>query len=84
MDRVNSNLYLQNLCIMEANERLRRKAQQLDQENKQLLAELKLKQQQQQYVANSPASSQALPPGGASAASLKTAAASMSGKRQTK
>ncbi|XP_024310435.1 uncharacterized protein LOC112268705 [Brachypodium distachyon] len=51
MDRVNSNLYLQNLCIMEENERLRRKAQQLDQENKQLLAELKLKKQQQQSIA---------------------------------
>ncbi|KAG2560098.1 protein LITTLE ZIPPER 3-like [Panicum virgatum] len=45
MDRVNSNLCLENLRMMHANERLRRKVQQLDQENKALLAELKRKQQ---------------------------------------
>ncbi|KAF0889498.1 hypothetical protein E2562_024553 [Oryza meyeriana var. granulata] len=41
MDRVNLNLYLENLYIMEENERLRRKAQLLNQENKALLAKLK-------------------------------------------
>ena len=54
------NLYLENLCIMQENERLRRKAQQLDQENKALLAQLKRKQQQQPPTAmpaSSPASS---------------------------
>ena len=45
MERANADLYLQNLYIMQDNERLRRKAQLLDQENKQLLADLKLKQQ---------------------------------------
>ena len=45
MDRVNSSLCLENLRMMHANERLRRKVQQLDQENKALLAELKRKQQ---------------------------------------
>ena len=45
MDRVNSSLCLENLRMMHENERLRRKAQQLDQENKALLAELKRKQQ---------------------------------------
>ncbi|KQJ92248.1 hypothetical protein BRADI_4g42481v3 [Brachypodium distachyon] len=82
MDRVNSNLYLQNLCIMEENERLRRKAQQLDQENKQLLAELKLKKQQQQHHMAASSSSQLLPPG--SAGVKASAAASKSGKLQTK
>ena len=52
MDRVNSSLCLENLRMMHENERLRRKAQQLDQENKALLAELKRKQQ---LAAGSPA-----------------------------
>ncbi|KAJ6742136.1 PROTEIN LITTLE ZIPPER 4 [Salix viminalis] len=43
MDRVNSNLYLQNCYIMKENERLRKKAQLLNQENQALLSELKQK-----------------------------------------
>ncbi|KAF7081164.1 hypothetical protein CFC21_085136 [Triticum aestivum] len=45
MERANTELYLENLRIMQANERLRRTAQLLDQENKQLLADVKRKQQ---------------------------------------
>ena len=48
MERVNSSLCLENQRMMHENERLRRKAQQLDQENKALLAELKQRQQQHQ------------------------------------
>ncbi|KAF7086691.1 hypothetical protein CFC21_089961 [Triticum aestivum] len=77
MERANTELYLENLCIMQANERLRRKAQLLAQENEQLLADLKRKQQ---HMA---ASSRAAPqmakggePSGHNAASLK------SGKQQ--
>uniref|UniRef100_A0A0E0MJP3 Protein LITTLE ZIPPER 4 n=1 Tax=Oryza punctata TaxID=4537 RepID=A0A0E0MJP3_ORYPU len=40
MERVNLKLYLENVYIMEENERLRRKAQALNQENKALLAKL--------------------------------------------
>ncbi|KAJ8532723.1 hypothetical protein K7X08_015612 [Anisodus acutangulus] len=39
--RINSKLYLQNCCIMAENERLRKKAELLNQENQQLLNELK-------------------------------------------
>ncbi|CAL4911531.1 unnamed protein product [Urochloa decumbens] len=52
MERVTS-LCLENLRVMHENERLRKKAQQLDQENKALLAEIKRKQQQQQAAAAS-------------------------------
>lgn len=41
MDRINSKLYLQNVYIMAENERLRKKAEILNQENQQLLNELK-------------------------------------------
>ncbi|KAL3358144.1 hypothetical protein AABB24_015338, partial [Solanum stoloniferum] len=41
MDRINSKLYLQNCYIMAENERLRKKAELLNQENQQLLSELK-------------------------------------------
>jgi len=68
MDRVNSSLCLENLRMMHENERLRRKAQQLDQENKALLAELKRKQQQQQHASASAASQGAAPSGSAAAA----------------
>ena len=68
MDRVNSNLCLENLRMSHANERLRRKVQQLDQENKALLAELKRKQQQQQHASASAASQGAAPSGSAAAA----------------
>ena len=40
MERLNSELYLQNCYIMQENERLRKKAQLLNQENQQLLSEL--------------------------------------------
>ncbi|XP_038691518.1 protein LITTLE ZIPPER 3 [Tripterygium wilfordii] len=43
MDRLNSNLFLQNCYIMKENERLRKKAQLLNQENQALLSELKQK-----------------------------------------
>ncbi|KAF8657944.1 hypothetical protein HU200_030855 [Digitaria exilis] len=70
MDRVNSSLCLENLRMMHENERLRRKAQQLDQENKALLAEIKRKQQlvQQHASASSPSQQGGPSGGGASAA----------------
>ena len=43
MDRLNSELYLQNCYIMKENEKLRKKAQLLNQENQALLSELKQK-----------------------------------------
>ncbi|XP_016184757.1 protein LITTLE ZIPPER 4-like [Arachis ipaensis] len=43
MERLNSKLYLQNCYIMKENERLRKKAQLLNQENQALLTELKQK-----------------------------------------
>ncbi|KAK4272751.1 hypothetical protein QN277_021261 [Acacia crassicarpa] len=43
MERLNSKLYLQNCYIMKENERLRKKAQLLNQENQVLLSELKQK-----------------------------------------
>ncbi|KAL5740079.1 hypothetical protein ACOSP7_028962 [Xanthoceras sorbifolium] len=43
MDRLNSKLYIQNCYIMKENERLRKKAQLLNQENQALLSELKQK-----------------------------------------
>ncbi|PKU64277.1 protein LITTLE ZIPPER 3-like [Dendrobium catenatum] len=43
MERINSKLYLQNCYIMQENERLRRKAQLLNQENQVLISQLKQK-----------------------------------------
>ncbi|KAG2309179.1 hypothetical protein Bca4012_081903 [Brassica carinata] len=43
MEKLNSKLYLQNCYIIKENERLRKKAQILNQENQQLLIELKQK-----------------------------------------
>ncbi|KAJ0259692.1 Protein LITTLE ZIPPER 3 [Hirschfeldia incana] len=43
MEKLNSKLYLQNCYIIKENERLRKKAQILNQENQQLLLELKQK-----------------------------------------
>ncbi|KAL5974651.1 Protein LITTLE ZIPPER 4, partial [Asimina triloba] len=43
MDRLNSELYLQNCYIIQENERLRKKAHLLNQENQALLSELKQK-----------------------------------------
>ncbi|XP_019101001.1 PREDICTED: protein LITTLE ZIPPER 4-like [Camelina sativa] len=43
MERLNSKLYLQNCYIIKENERLRKKAQILNQENQELLFELKQK-----------------------------------------
>ncbi|KAJ7971539.1 Protein LITTLE ZIPPER like, partial [Quillaja saponaria] len=43
MERLNSKLYLQNCYILKENERLRKKAQLLNQENQVLLTELKQK-----------------------------------------
>ncbi|KAK4593266.1 hypothetical protein RGQ29_017396 [Quercus rubra] len=43
MERLNSQLYLQNCHIIQQNERLRKKAQQLNQENQALLSEMKKK-----------------------------------------
>ncbi|KAF7091847.1 hypothetical protein CFC21_094393 [Triticum aestivum] len=77
MERANTELYLENLCIMQQNERLRRKAQLLAQENEQLLADLKRKQQH--MAASSKTAPQLVKggePSGHNAASLK------SGKQQ--
>lgn len=41
MERLNSELYLQNCYIMQENERLRKRAQLLNQENQALLSQLK-------------------------------------------
>ncbi|KAI3447476.1 hypothetical protein Pfo_004141 [Paulownia fortunei] len=41
MEKVNSKLYLENCYIMQENERLRKKAELLNQENQTLLNELK-------------------------------------------
>lgn len=43
MEKLNSELYLQNCYIIQQNEKLRRKAQRLNKENQALLAELKRK-----------------------------------------
>ncbi|CAF2292585.1 unnamed protein product [Brassica napus] len=43
MEKLNSKLYVQNCYIIKENERLRKKAQILNQENQQLLLELKQK-----------------------------------------
>ncbi|GKA20742.1 little zipper 4-like protein [Tanacetum coccineum] len=43
MEKLNSELYVRNCQIFEENEKLRRKAQQLNQENQALLSELKQK-----------------------------------------
>ena len=80
MDRANTDLMVQNLCIMEDNERLRRMARQLEKDNKKMLADLKLKQQQH-MVASSGSAAQMAPGGAPSGA---TARPSMSGKQQPK
>ncbi|XP_074574845.1 protein LITTLE ZIPPER 3-like [Curcuma longa] len=54
MERFNTKLYLQNCYIMKENERLRKKAQLLNQENQALLSELKQKQKQKQKLASIP------------------------------
>ena len=84
MDRVNSSLCLENLRMMHENERLRRKAQQLDQENKALLAELKRKQQQQEHGWAS-AASQGAPSGsgGGHSAAATTGNFKAAGKQPT-
>ncbi|CAL1374065.1 unnamed protein product [Linum trigynum] len=43
MEKINSQLYLENCYILQQNEKLRRKAQQLNQENQALLNELQTK-----------------------------------------
>lgn len=43
MDKFNSELYLRNCHIIRENEKLRKKAEQLNKENQALLSELKLK-----------------------------------------
>ncbi|KAG7017444.1 Protein LITTLE ZIPPER 4, partial [Cucurbita argyrosperma subsp. argyrosperma] len=53
MERLNSELYLQNCYIMKENERLRKKAQLLNQENQALLSELKQKLSKGSSKANS-------------------------------
>jgi len=85
MDRVNSSLCLENLRMMHENERLRRKAQQLDQENKALLAELKRKQQQQQQHGSASAASQGAPSGsgGGHSAAATTGNFKAAGKQPT-
>ena len=75
MERVNASLCLENLLIMQENERLRRQAQQLDQENKALLAELKQREQQQHQGAGGPSGSGGGHSPAAAAANLKAKAA---------
>ncbi|CAD6254784.1 unnamed protein product [Miscanthus lutarioriparius] len=75
MERVNASLCLENLLIMQENERLRRQAQQLDQENKALLAELKQHEQQQHQGAGGPSGSGGGHSPAAAAANLKAKAA---------
>ncbi|MQL96280.1 hypothetical protein Taro_028955 [Colocasia esculenta] len=67
MERLNSKLYLQNYCIMKENERLRKKAALLNQENQALLSELqqrmaKTNQEQSQGQNSSPNNSSRNPP----------------------
>ncbi|THU50212.1 hypothetical protein C4D60_Mb06t17750 [Musa balbisiana] len=57
MERVNTKLYLRNYYILKENERLRKKAQLLNQENQALLSELK----QKQKLAKSSATSNPIP-----------------------
>ncbi|KAK8928210.1 hypothetical protein KSP39_PZI017831 [Platanthera zijinensis] len=52
MERLNSKLYLQNCYIMQENERLRKKAQLLNQENQALISQLKQKLSQSCPSAN--------------------------------
>ncbi|CAD6258230.1 unnamed protein product [Miscanthus lutarioriparius] len=73
MERVNTSLCVENLLIMQENERLRRQAQQLDQENKALLAELK--QRQGQGAGGPSGSGSVSGSGSAAAANLKAKAA---------
>lgn len=54
MERLNSKLYLQNCYIMKENERLRKKAQLLNQENQALLSELKHKLSKANPKSNAP------------------------------
>ncbi|TKY61999.1 LITTLE ZIPPER 4 protein [Spatholobus suberectus] len=54
MERLNSELYFQNCHIMKENERLRKKAQLLNQENQALLSELKKKLSKGNAKTNSP------------------------------
>ncbi|CAA7404398.1 unnamed protein product [Spirodela intermedia] len=67
MERLNSKLYLQNCYIMKENEKLRKKAALLNQENQALLSELKQRlgkaQAQQAHTAatNSATRSPAIP-----------------------
>ncbi|KAK6942612.1 hypothetical protein RJ641_027989 [Dillenia turbinata] len=56
MERLNSKLYLQNCYIIQENERLRKKAQVLNQENQALLSELKQKLSKGNSKGNPPSS----------------------------
>lgn len=59
MERLNSKLYMENCLIMQENEKLRKKAQLLNQENQKLLSQLKqrLTMGGDQNVNNAPTSS---------------------------
>ncbi|GAA0143393.1 hypothetical protein LIER_35736 [Lithospermum erythrorhizon] len=52
MEKINSKLFVQNCYIMQENARLRKKAEQLNQENQQLLNELKNRLTKQQRSGN--------------------------------
>lgn len=54
MEKQNSELYLQNCYIIQQNERLRKKAQLLNQENQALLSELKQKLSKAKINTNNP------------------------------
>ncbi|XP_074379107.1 protein LITTLE ZIPPER 3-like isoform X2 [Apium graveolens] len=52
MERLNSELYIENCYIMQENEKLRKKAQLLNQENQALLSKLKQKLSRTNNTAN--------------------------------
>lgn len=60
MEKLNSELYMENYTIMQENERLRKKAELLNQENQALLYELK-QRLSTAAAANHPSSSAAKP-----------------------
>ncbi|BAT15916.1 Os12g0151600 [Oryza sativa Japonica Group] len=81
MERVNLKLYLENVYIMEENERLRRKAQALNQENKALLAKLNTNHA---AASSTSTTTQHRPPTAASAAGAGASSTLKPGKQQPK
>lgn len=61
MERINSKLYLQNLYMIQENERLRKKAALLNEENQILLAELKQRLSKANSATTTPRNSITIP-----------------------